>query len=74
MEENREDADNEKEMKMANKNLILKLTPDQKRQIKEATGKQISELKIDLGSTGQLSEKDLEQVAGGATKKKVSYQ
>jgi hypothetical protein len=55
---------------MPNKKLTLKLTNDQKRQIKEATGKSISELNIDLASTGQLSEKDLDQVAAGATKKK----
>ena len=55
---------------MPNKKLTLKLTSDQKRQIKEATGKSVSELNLDLASTGQLSEKDLEQVAAGATKKK----
>jgi hypothetical protein len=55
---------------MPNKKLTLKLTSDQKRQIKETTGKSVSELNIDLASTGQLSEKDLEQVAAGATKKK----
>ena len=55
---------------MANKNLKLKLTNDQQRQIREATGKDISELNIEVASTGQLTEKDLERVAAGATKKK----
>ena len=55
---------------MAGRNLKLKLTNDQKRQIKEATGKDVSELSIDIAASGQLSEKDLERVTGGATKKK----
>jgi len=59
-----------KEQKMANKSLKLKLTNDQRRQIKEATGKDISEVNIEVASTGQLSEKDLDRVAAGATKKK----
>jgi len=59
-----------KEHNMANKTLKLKLTSEQKRQIREATGKDLSEINVDLTSTGQLSEKDLEQVAAGATKKK----
>jgi len=55
---------------MANKRITLKLTNDQKRQIREATGKDISEVNIALSSPDQLSEKDLERVAAGATKKK----
>ena len=50
---------------MAGKKLTIKLTDDQKNQIKNATGKNITELNIDLGSTGHLSEQDLENVAGG---------
>ena len=45
--------------------LTIKLTDEQQNQIKRATGKSITELNIDLGSTGQLTEKDLENVAGG---------
>ena len=37
---------------MANKNLTLKLTSDQQRQIREATGKDILELNIDIASKG----------------------
>jgi hypothetical protein len=55
---------------MANKSLTLKLTSDQRRQIKEATGKDVSEVNIEVGSTDQLTEKDLDRVAAGATKKK----
>jgi hypothetical protein len=59
---------NEKEQKMANKNLKLKLTSDQQRQIKEATGKDVSELNIGIASGGEITEDDLENVAGGAKK------
>ena len=56
---------------MANKNLTLKLTNDQQKQISDATGKHISELNIDLAAKGHLSEKDLDQVAGGSIITKV---
>jgi len=54
---------------MANKNLKLKLTNDQQRQIGDATGKNISELNLDLAASGHLSEKELDQVVGGKSKK-----
>lgn len=50
---------------MAENKLTIKLTDDQQKQIKDATGKSITELNIDLASTGQLTEVELEQVAGG---------
>ena len=50
---------------MANRNLTVKLTNEQQKQISDATGKHITELNIDLASTGHLSEKDLDKVAGG---------
>ena len=53
---------------MANQNLKLKLTSDQTKQIREATGKDISELNIDLASGGEITEDDLENVAGGQKK------
>jgi uncharacterized protein (DUF1778 family) len=59
-----------KEEKMAKENLTLKLTNDQQKQIREATGKNISELTIEIASKGQLTEEDLKHIAGGATKKK----
>ncbi len=57
---------------MAENKLTIKLTGDQQKQIKDATGESITELKIDLGSTGQLTEADLEQVVGGKVVDKVS--
>jgi len=50
---------------MPGNKLTIKLTEDQQNQIKKATGKSITELNIDLASTGELSEKDLAQAAGG---------
>ena len=50
---------------MAGNRLTIKLTEDQQSQIKKATGKSITELSIDLSATGHLTEKDLENVAGG---------
>jgi len=53
---------------MAGNKLTIKLTDDQQRQIKAASGKSISELNIDLASTGRLSEKELADVSGGIFK------
>jgi len=53
---------------MAGNKLTIKLTDDQQNQIKTATGRSITELNIDLGATGNLSEKDLEDVAGGSSR------
>jgi hypothetical protein len=50
---------------MAGNKLTIKLTDDQQKQIKETTGRSISELNIDLNQTGHLSEKELGDVAGG---------
>lgn len=51
---------------MAGQKLTIKLTDDQQKQIRDATGKSIKELNIDLSSAGSISEKDLSNVAGGA--------
>jgi hypothetical protein len=52
---------------MAGNKLTLKLTGDQQKQIKDATGKSISELNISLAGAGSgLSNEDLDKVAGGA--------
>jgi len=53
---------------MAGNKLTIKLTEDQQKQIKDATGKNASELSIDLAAVAHLSEKDLDQVAGGIDK------
>jgi hypothetical protein len=51
------------------KNFTLQLTADQQKQIKAATGKSVSELNIDLSSSGRLNDVDLDQVVGGKGKK-----
>lgn len=56
---------------MADKNLTLKLTKDQQKQIKDATGKDVAELNIATASTGQLSEIDLDRAAGGLVRRKT---
>jgi hypothetical protein len=56
---------------VAGNKLTIKLTGDQQKQIKDATGKSITELNIDLASAGGLSEKDLDKAAGGANIKYV---
>jgi hypothetical protein len=50
---------------MAANKLTIKLTDAQQDQIKQATGRSITELNIDVAATGALSEKDLDRVAGG---------
>ena len=50
---------------MAENKLTIALTDDQQKQIRDATGESIIELTIDLGSTGHLSDADLEKVVGG---------
>ncbi|MGA7410842.1 MAG: hypothetical protein WBW33_10175 [Bryobacteraceae bacterium] len=58
---------------MAENKLTIKLTDEQQKQIKDATGKSITELNIDLASTGQLTEVELEQVAGGEYKPFIKF-
>ena len=53
---------------MAGNKLTIKLTDEQQKQIRDATGRSITELNIDLASTGALSEKELADVAGGAVR------
>ena len=50
---------------MAGNRLTIKLTDDQQTQIKRATGSSITELTIEIAAMGELSEKALENVAGG---------
>ena len=50
---------------MAENRLTIKLTDDQQTQIKNATGKSIRELNIDAAAITHLTEKELDQVAGG---------
>jgi hypothetical protein len=53
---------------MAGNKLTIKLTDEQQKQIKSATGKSITELNIDLAATGRLTQGDLDNVAGGIAK------
>ena len=50
---------------MAGNRLTIKLTDDQQKQIKDATGKSVTELHVSPASSGDLSEQDLDKVAGG---------
>ena len=49
---------------MAGSKVTIKLTDDQQKQIKNATGKSLTELHIDLAQSGGLSQKDLDTIAG----------
>jgi hypothetical protein len=53
------------QIKLTHYQTAITLTDDQQKQIKAATGKSITEFNIDFASLGNLSEKDLEKVAGG---------
>ena len=50
---------------MSDKRVTIKLTSEQKKQFRDATEKDISELNIDRTAIGNLTEKELEKVAGG---------
>jgi hypothetical protein len=50
---------------MTGDKLTITLTEDQQKQIRDATGKTITELSMEFTPTGPLAEKDLEQAAGG---------
>jgi len=50
---------------MKGSKVTIQLTSDQQKQIKDKTGKGIRSLNIDVAGTGQLTEKELDQVAGG---------
>ena len=50
---------------MSGTKLTIQLTDDQQKKIKDATGKAIKELNIDLAAIGRLTEKELADVAGG---------
>ena len=52
---------------MAEKKLTIKLTDDQQSQIHSATGRKITELNIDAATISPLTEKELDQVAGGVS-------
>jgi|HubBroStandDraft_5_1064220.scaffolds.fasta_scaffold4836586_1 hypothetical protein len=47
-------------------NVTIKLTNEQQKQIRDATGKNLTELNINLPAADSLTEKELGQVFGGA--------
>jgi hypothetical protein len=51
--------------------LTIKLTVEQQKQIMDATGASITELNLAIASTGRLSERELDKVAGGASEAAV---
>ncbi len=50
---------------MAENKVIIELTSEQQKQIKEATGKSITKLSISPAGSSTLSDKDLRNVSGG---------
>ena len=46
---------------MAGNKITIRLTDDQQNQIKNATGRSITEVNIDVAATGRLTEKDLDK-------------
>jgi hypothetical protein len=49
----------------AMKKMTIQLTSDQQKQIKEATGKDVSEMNLNFGEQGELNESELGLVQGG---------
>ena len=47
--------------------VTLTLTPEQRKQFKDATGQDATELHLNVETKGQLSDAELGKVAGGAT-------
>lgn len=50
---------------MAENKVIIELTSEQQKQIKETTGKSVTKLSINPAASSTLSEKDLDNVSGG---------
>ena len=51
---------------MTGDTLTIKLTADQQNQIREATGRSVAELHLQIASRDELSDADLNQVTGGS--------
>ena len=54
---------------MAGDKLTIKLTEDQQTQIKNATGKAITELTINVAATANLTDDDLDKLSGGRVRR-----
>jgi hypothetical protein len=50
---------------VAGNKLTIRLTDDQQKQIKNATGKSITELNIDTAAMSALTDEQLDQASGG---------
>ncbi len=50
---------------MPTNELTINLTEDQQKQIKQVTGKSITQLQVAVASTGNLATEELENVFGG---------
>jgi hypothetical protein len=58
---------------MAGSIITIKLNDDQQKQIREATGKTVTELTLGPAATGQLSDQALEGTVGGVSIKTISW-
>ena len=47
--------------------LTIQLTDEQRKFVKDATGENVAEVRLDLAASGQITEEQLGQVRGGAT-------
>ena len=56
---------------MAGNKLTIRLTEEQQKQIRDATGKTITELNIDLASSGNVTEEDLKRISAGHVGDKI---
>ena len=54
---------------MAGSKLTIKLTEEQQAQIKNATGRTVTELNIDVAAMGNLTDEDLDQLSGGRVRR-----
>ena len=52
---------------MSSNQIIIQLTSEQQKQIKEKLGKNVTALNVDLAAIGSLSESELDQVSGGVS-------
>jgi hypothetical protein len=48
------------------KKITIQLTSEQQKQIKDATGRDMTEVNLGFARQGELGESDLDQVQGGA--------
>jgi hypothetical protein len=59
---------------MKENRLTIRLTDEQQKQVKDATGKSVTSVNISLAASGELAEAELAQVAGGAPEEEEQVQ